>query len=409
MTRNWAGNVRYRGRVHRPSSIDELRRLVAGSARIRALGSGHSFNRIADSPHDLVSLDAMPPLVDVDTARSTVTVAAAVRYARLGPSLHRAGLALPNLGSLPHISVAGACATATHGSGETNGGLATAVSALEIVTADGDLRTVDRTSPDFGGMVVSLGALGVVTRLTLDAVPAFDVRQVVYEDQPFGEDVPGAAYSVSLFTTWTGPRFDQVWLKYRLDAARSVPAPPWPGAVAADGQRHPIAGLPAANCTEQLGVPGPWHERLPHFRAEFTPSSGDELQSEYFVPRERLAAALAALDGIRDRIAPVVQISEIRTVAADELWLSPAYHRDSATIHFTWRPDANAVATAVAAVEERLEPMHARPHWGKLFGAIGAAAIRRYERLPDFRRLAARLDPAGKFANAFTDEHIGRS
>ena len=408
MATNWAGNITFTGRVHRPTSTAQLRGLVATSSRVRALGSGHSFNRIADSAGELVSLDGLPPAIEVDTARSTVRVAAAVRYSQLAPRLHAAGLALANLGSLPHISVAGACATATHGSGDGNGNLATAVRALELVTAGGDLVTVDRSTDSFDGMVVSLGTIGIVTALTLDTVPAFEVRQVVYPDLPrdrFDERILTAAYSVSLFTTWAGPRFEQVWCKY---AGPAEPAPPWPGAIPAGGPLHPIAGQPPTACTRQLGVPGPWHERLPHFRAEHTPSSGDELQSEYWLPRAALADAITALDRIRDRIAPALQISEIRTVAADGLWLSPAYHRDSATIHFTWRPDTNAVAGAIAAVEEALARLDVRPHWAKLFGPLGAAAAGRYERLPGFRRLRANYDPTGKFTNDFTDRLIGR-
>jgi len=369
-----------------------------------------------------VSLDGLPPVIDLDPAGSAVRVAAAVRYAALAPRLHAAGRALANLGSLPHISIAGACATATHGSGDNNGSLATAVRAIELVTAEGDLVTVERSTDGFDGVVVSLGALGVVTGLTLATVAAFDVRQYVYEDLPFdGLDgrILGAAYSVSLFTTWAGPRFEQVWLKHRVNPQpvnpltagplTAEPDPPWPGARVATGQRHPIPGQPAAGCTGQLGAPGPWHERLPHFRPGFVPSSGDELQSEHFVPRADLIAALAALDGIREMIAPVVQVSEIRTVAADGLWLSPCYRRDSATIHFTWRPEPAAVRAAVAAVEDRLAPFDARPHWGKLFGSRGELAIGRYERLADFRRLLDRFDPAGKFGNPFVDRLVHRS
>lgn len=419
---NWAGNVTFTGRVHRPASVAELQRLVAQSRRVRALGRGHSFNRLADGDGELVLLHGLPPDIDIDPELSEVTVAAGVTYAQLAPRLQKAGLALANLGSLPHVSVAGACATATHGSGPVNGSLATAVRGLELVTASGDLVRHGATD----AMVVSLGMLGVVTRLTLSTVPAFTVGQRVYQRLPREvfdeqhEQILASAYSVSLFTTWTWPGFEQVWCKYRLGSVgvrpapqpRSAPAsgpqPPWPGAAAATHPVHPIAALPAAPCTPQLGVPGPWHERLPHFRAEFTPSSGHELQSEYYVPRQHLPQALGALDGIRALIAPVLQISEIRTVAADDQWLSPSHHRDSATIHFTWIFDPAAVAAVVDAVEERLAPYAPRPHWAKLFGSRAAAAIGEYERLPDLQRLLAEHDPAGKFGNDFTDRHIRR-
>ncbi|HTT00104.1 MAG TPA: FAD-binding protein [Streptosporangiaceae bacterium] len=413
---NWAGNVTFSAeRFHRPASLPELQRLVAGSARVRALGTGHSFNRLADTPGDLVSVAGLPRLTEVDTAGSSVTVSAGLRYGELAVALHRAGRALGNLGSLPHISVAGACATATHGSGDGNGNLATAVSAVQLVTADGDLVTVSRDAdPDrFPGTVVSLGALGVVARLTLDTVPTFYIRQYVYEDLPFErvqghfDEIASSGYSVSLFTDWRGPRMSQVWVKQRADdAGAPVLGPRWLGAGRADGPRHPLPGLPAASCTEQMGRPGPWHERLPHFRLEFTPSAGDELQSEYLLPRGAAIDALDALQQIAGPLAGVVQVCEIRTVAPDHLWLSPSYRRDSVAVHFTWVNDWAAVAPVLAQVEQRLVPLHARPHWGKLF-AISPEIVRGlYPRLADFGRLMRRCDPAGKFRNDLLDRYV---
>lgn len=410
---NWAGNVTFTaGRVHRPSSVDELRRLVAGAGRVRALGTGHSFSRIADSPGELVSVAGLPPEVTIDPERRRMSVPAGIRYGELVTRLHRAGFGLPSLASLPHISVAGACATGTHGSGDRVGGLATAVSELELVTAAGDLLRLSRSAdPDrFGGAVVGLGALGVVTRLTLQLVPAFQVRQYVYDDLPYAvlaqrwPEVFAAGYSVSVFTTWTGRSARQVWLKQRDPAA--PPAGDWLGARLATGPRHPIPGGSPEHCTTQLGRAGPWYARLPHFRLEFTPSSGRELQSEYLVPRRRAGEALAGLDRIRDRIAPVLQICELRTVAADELWLSPSYQRDSLAIHFTWVADPAAVGRVLPAVEEQLAPLAARPHWGKLFGTSPAALRRCYPRWADFVRLAGELDPGGKFRNPLLDRYL---
>ncbi|PWR10326.1 FAD-binding protein [Micromonospora sicca] len=388
--------------------MDELRRLVAGSERIRAVGTGHSFNRLGDTTGDLVSLARLPPAVELDPERGTVTVAAALRYGDLATRLHAHGYALANLASLPHISVAGAVATGTHGSGDTHGNLATAVAALELVTADGDLLTVDRADERFAGMVVNLGALGVVTRVTLDVVPTFDVRQYVRLGLPRDalDAAFASAYSVSAFTDWRSARLDQVWRKQRVDQA--PPPADWLGTTAAPAQRHPVPGMPAENCTPQLGVPGPWHERLPHFRLGFTPSSGDELQSEYHVAREVAAEALAALDGVADRIAAVLQICELRTVAADPLWLSPNHGRDSLAIHFTWIGDAAAVTPVVAAVEERLAPFAPRPHWGKVFGLDPAAVAAAYPRHADFLALATDLDPAGKFRTELLDRYFPR-
>ncbi|MGW9194633.1 FAD-binding protein [Micromonospora chersina] len=403
---NWAGNVTWSARArHEPSTLDELRRLVAGAGRVRAVGTGHSFNRLGDTTGVQVSVAGLPPTVALDRDRGTVTVAAGMRYGDLATALHAEGYAVANLASLPHISVAGAVATATHGSGPAHGNLATAVAALELVTADGDLLTVDRADPRFAGLVVHLGALGVVTRLTLDVVPAFEVRQYVRLGLPRAalDDALDAAYSVSVFTGWRSARFDQVWLKQRADQ----PPPPvdWLDTRAADTPCHPVPGMPAENCTEQLGVPGPWHERLPHFRLGFTPSSGDELQSEWHVARSDGAAALAALDPAAERIAAVLQVCELRTVAADGLWLSPNHERDSLAVHFTWVGDPVAVAPVLDEVEERLAPFAPRPHWGKLFTRDPAAA---YPRHDDFRALLREFDPAGKFRTASLDRYFPR-
>ncbi|MGC0328811.1 xylitol oxidase [Streptomyces sp. SAI-170] len=401
---NWAGNITYAaGELHRPHSRDALRALVAESAAVRVLGSGHSFNEIAEpGAHGvLLSLDGLPAEIDVDTAARTVRVGGGVRYARLADAVHAHGLALANMASLPHISVAGSVATGTHGSGVGNGPLAAAVREVELVTADGSVLVIGRGDARFGGAVTALGALGVVTALTLDLEPAFEVEQHVFTELPHAgldfEQVAGAAYSVSLFTDWRAPRFGQVWLKRRTDQ----PLGSFPWAAPATEKLHPVPGMPAVNCTEQFGVPGPWHERLPHFRAEFTPSSGQELQSEYLMARSDAPKALDALDRVRDTIAPVLQICEVRTVAADEQWLSPAYGQDSVAVHFTWIADTAAVLPVVRVVEEALEPFGARPHWGKVFATPAARVRALYPRLDDFAALVRELDPAGKFTNAF--------
>jgi alditol oxidase len=416
---NWAGNVVYStDRIERPRTLEELQVLVSANERVRALGTGHSFNRIADSPGVLVSTAGLPPVMDVDTGRATVMASSGVRYGELARHLHTAGYALHNLGSLPHISVAGACATATHGSGDTVGNLATAVSAMEVVTADGETmalsRDCDPAARDrFRGAVVGLGSLGVVTSLALDIIPAFDVLQYVYEDLPAQRlnacftEIFASGYSVSVFTDWQGLLHNQLWVKRRAGQDDSwAPEPHWMGAKLADGPRHPVPGRPAAHCTQQLGVPGPWHERLPHFRLDFTPSSGEELQSEYLVPRHLGVAALEAVTGLRDRIAPVLQISEIRTVASDYLWMSPSYQRDAVALHFTWIKDTRAVNPVIVAVEERLAPLAARPHWGKLFGMRQQTISALYERYRDFLELLHRHDPAGKFRNDLIDQYF---
>ncbi|GAB4107454.1 FAD-binding protein [Micromonospora taraxaci] len=407
--RNWAGNVRYAARAfHRPTSTDELRRLVAGSTRLRAVGSGHSFNRFGDTDGDLVSLAGLPQTVEVDHERGQVTVSGAMRYGDLARQLHTQGYALANLASLPHISVAGAVATATHGSGQTHGNLASAVAGLELVTADGDLLRVDRDTDRFAGMVVGLGALGLVTRVTLDVVPAFELRQYVRLnlDREALDEALGSAYSVSVFTDWRTPRLREVWRKQAAD--QPPPSADWLGTTAADEPRHPVLGMPPENCTPQLGEPGPWHERLPHFKLGFTPSSGDELQSEYHVPRSAAVDALAALDDVAHLIAPVLLVCELRTVAADELWLSPNHRRDSFVVHFTWIEDTAAVLPVVAAVEERLAPFAPRPHWGKVFVTDPAELASRYPHYADFTTLLTDLDPKGTFRTDVLDRYFPR-
>ncbi|MFF4558059.1 FAD-binding protein [Streptomyces sp. NPDC001422] len=401
---NWAGNITYAAEeLHRPASLAALRALVARSPRVRVLGSGHSFNRIAEPGPDgvLLSLAALPPAIDVDTAARTVRVSGGVRYAELARAVHAKGFALHNMASLPHISVAGSVATGTHGSGVANGSLASAVREIELVTADGSAVSLGRGDDRFDGAVTALGALGVVTALTLDVEPDFGVSQHVFTELPLEgldfETVAASAYSVSLFTDWERPGFRQVWLKRRTDR----PLPDFPWAEPATEAMHPVPGMPARNCTRQFGVPGPWHERLPHFRAEFTPSSGSELQSEYLLARSDALAALHALDAIRGTIAPLLQICEVRTVAADRQWLSPAYGRDTVALHFTWVDDTEAVLPVVRSVERALEPFAPRPHWGKVFAVPPEILRERYARMTDFRTLVDSLDPAGTFTNAF--------
>jgi xylitol oxidase len=392
---NWAGNYTYAAEVvHRPRTLEELRALVAGAERVRVLGSRHSFTGIADS-HELISLEEMPP--DVELGQGTVSCCAGLKYGRLASALKEHGLALHNLASLPHISVAGAVATATHGSGERNGNLATAVAGLELVTADGELVRATRGDPDFAGMVVHVGALGAVTRITLDVEPAYEVATRVFEHVPWGTPVLGAGYSVSVFTRW-GEDMDMVWVKSRVDE----PVPELPG-TPATGERHPLPGISAESCTPQLGVPGPWADRLPHFRMEFTPSNGAEIQSEYFLARDRADEAIAAMREIGPRIRDVLQVCELRAIAADRLWLSPQYGQDTVAIHFTWVRDQPAVERALEHVEGALLPLGALAHWGKLFLQPPA-----YARTGDFLALAERLDPRGAFRNDWLDSKVVR-
>jgi xylitol oxidase len=408
---NWAGNHTYAGEIVRPGSLDELRRIVRTSPRVGFLGSRHAFNAIADSDV-LIDMRALPPRVEIDVERRQVTVGGGMTYAELAPVIEAEGLALANLASLPHITVAGAVATGTHGSGVGNGGLGTAVATLEIVRADGELMRVTRGDRDFDGCVVGLGALGAVVGVTLDLEPTYRVRQWVSEDLPWSsvleqlDDVMACAYSVSLFTRWDGT-VRQAWFKERLDRDERVPPAILHLGTPAAGDLHPVPGMDPVNCTPQRGDAGPWFDRLPHFRIGFTPSNGDELQSEYLVDRAVGADAIAAVAQIGDAIRPALQISEVRTVAADGLWMSPAHGRDSLALHFTWHPAPEPVGAAVALIEAALLPLGARPHWGKVFAAEAGDIAARYPRRGDFVALADRLDPNHALGNAWLTRHVG--
>lgn len=411
---NWAGNRRYHAAgLARPTRMEELQELVATTPRIHALGTGHSFNGVADTTGTQVSLDGLPPFVEIDTQARTATVSAWSTYGDVAPAIDAHGFALATLASLPHISVAGACATATHGSGVANRNLSAAVAAMEIVTGTGERCSVSRAShPDtFPGMVVHLGALGIVVAVTLDLVDSLPVHQRAWVDLPRDhldshlDEVLAGAESVSCFTRWRHDTIETVLHKSRGDPAddpeRIGPA------IRATEQRHPISGLSAEHVTEQLGRPGSWYERLPHFRMGFTPSAGEEIQSEWFVDRAVATDAIDALWDVGDLLDDVLQVSEIRTVAADDLWLSPAYDRDLLALHFTWIREPRVVDRAIDAVEDALAPFDPVPHWGKVSHARRELFARRWDRLDDFAALAARFDPDGRFRNAFLDDALG--
>lgn len=411
---NWAGNLRYAtDRLHAPASVDALCATVARLDRLRILGTRHCFNGIADSDADLVSTAKLDRITQINAEARTVTIEAGVTYGQLGPALHAAGYALPNLASLPHINVAGATATGTHGSGDALRCLSTAVTAIEFVTPDGTLQSLSRADDPavFPGAVVHLGALGVAARLTLAIEPTYDVVQHVYEALPLTtllaefDAAMASGTSVSWFTPWGADLTGDLWVKRRVEPGEPAPPEALFGAALADRKRHPLRGIDPVHCTEQ-GAAGPWHERLPHFRMDFVPSAGDELHAEYILPRERACEALRAVASLRERISPLLWASEVRTVAADDLWLSMAYQRDSVCIQFTWKPDTPGVTALLPDLEAALRPFDARPHWGKLFAADRDRLEALYPRLEDFRALVQRMDRGGKFRNGLVDDLI---
>lgn len=405
----WAGTYTFgAGTLHLPTSLEEAQRLVAGAERIRALGSRHSFNDLADSPGDLISLREVPLGLEVDALNGTATVHGSLTYGAVAAELDAAGFAMPALASLPHISIAGAVATATHGSGNRTPNLAGVVTGVEMIGADGELRWLERGDADFPGAVVALGALGVVTRLRLAVEPTFGVRQDVLNEVRWEtvlerfDEITAAAHSVSIFTRWAEGAVDQIWIKSREDVAPTELF----GGVFATTRQHPILGVDAINATEQGGVIGPWYDRLPHFRMGFTPSNGTEIQSEYLMDRRDAVDAIEVLRGLREQLIPLLQVCEIRTMAADDLWLSAAYDRDTVAFHFTWHAQPEAVQALLPELERALAPFGARPHWGKWFAMDRAGLESVFSRIGDFRALAARLDPTGTFRNAYLDRLV---
>ena len=413
---NWAGNLTYStsNNAH-PTTIEEVIAWTKKYPDFKVLGTRHCFNTIADSKHQFLSIDKLDPDIKLNAQAKEVSVAAGIRYGQLAEWLYKQGWALHNLASLPHISVAGACITATHGSGIKNGNLSTAVKELEFVNGSGERLTVGKSKDGdlFQGSVVNLGGFGVITRVTLAIQPTFNVRQDVYEDLPLAQlekhfdEIMGSGYSVSIFSDWQNKNLSQVWVKSRVEEGQPFHKPDnLFGAKPATRNLHPIKALSAENCTEQMGVPGPWHERLPHFKMNFTPSSGKELQSEFFVPRSRAYEAIMAVESLRDEIGPLLFITELRCIDADEFWMSPCYKRPSLAIHFTWKPDWENVRKLLPKIEAKLAPFSAKPHWGKLFTMAPERFKSLYPRLPDFQKLLKQFDPAGKLKNDFLARNI---
>jgi len=412
--KNWSGNLAYTAsNIVYPDSVEELRYIVRNVNHLRPLGSRHSFNTIADNEHNLISFDKLNQIIALDETAKTLTVQGGVKYGEVCRYIHDRGYALHNLASLPHISVAGSIATATHGSGIANGNLATAVSAIEFVNANGDLITLSRAHDDaFYGAVVGLGCLGPVSTVTLDLQPSFGMQQVVYRNLPFENlrgnftEIMSGGYSVSLFTDWRQAAFNEVWVKCKMENGLPGTFPEsYFGASLAIENLHPIEDQPAENCTEQCAVPGPWYERLPHFKMGFTPSAGAELQSEYFLPIEYASDAIMAMAALAKKITPHIFVSEIRTIDADQLWMSPCYKRRCVALHTTWKQHPEVMGL-LPLVEKQLAPFEPLPHWGKLFTLAPGIIQSRLQELKAFKELMRTYDPDGKFQNTFIQQTL---
>lgn len=412
---NWAGNLEYgTDNVYYPKTVEEVQEVVKKCNKLKPLGSRHSFSKIADSTDNQVSLKELNKVISIDKASNTVTVEGGMKYGELAPYLQKNDYALPNLASLPHIGIAGACSTATHGSGAKNGNLSTAVSAIEFVNASGDIVVLSKKKDgdQFYGAVVGLGALGVITKVTLDLLPAYNMKQVVYRNLPLGElknnfdSIQSKGYSVSLFTDWKNKNINEVWIKKRVEDSGTASEPELYGAKLATQNIHPVEDQPAENVTDQMDSAGPWYERLPHFKMGFTPSVGKELQSEYFVPIEHAYEAMMAMEKLHEKITPHLFISEIRTIHADNFWMSPCYKQTCVALHTTWKQEVETVMNLLPLIEGQLAPFNPRPHWAKLFSLAPPVLQSRYEKLADFKQLIKQYDPEGKFRNEFLERNL---
>lgn len=416
ISQNWSTVVQFQAdQFHAPETVEEVQEIVAQATKVKVVGSGHCFNNIADTTGALLSLKNLDETVTFDKAKNTATIPAGMTYIELAPVLDREGYALRNMASLPHISVIGACMTATHGSGDQVGNLATQIVGLEMVKADGELVQLSRETEGerFDGMVVSLGALGVVTKVTLELVPAFSMRQQIYRGLPLADmaanfdAIMSSGYSVSLFTPWRDKIVNQVWVKQIVPNGEAAPIEPdLFGATLATEKRNPLDGTEAESCNPQLGEPGPWYERLPHFHFRSKLIGEEELQTEYFVDRKDAVNALLTVESLIDKMAPVLKVTEIRSMTADNLWLSMAYGRDTIGIHISWYHHLDEVMKRLPILEQALEPYAARPHWGKLYSMPSEQVSALYERMPDFRTLCAEFDPERKFVNAFLQQYL---
>ena len=402
---NWSKNIEFNDRKYfQPESISELQELIRTNQKIRVRGTAHCFNDIADTSSYAINLSKMPKTIEVDVEKKSVLVAAGLKYGELAPVLHEQGWALDNLASLPHISIAGSISTGTHGSGVKNKNLANQVISFDVVTAEGEIRHIDRSNPAFSAMVVGLGLGGIVYQYELRIEPTYEIRQVVYPNIPLDilqrnfDPIMSTAYSVSYFTDWGSDQVGNLWCKFRAD---EVIPDSIGGCAQADKKYHPITSVNPEACTEQLGVPGDWHQRLSHFKLEFTPSVGEEIQTEFFIDRKDASAAIEVLSKLGDEITPLLWITELRTIAADDLWLSGAYQRDTLGIHFTWKKE-DAIYPVVEKVEAALRPFNYRPHWGKVFTAEAQYLKSVYPKMSEFKALVEALDPNKKFENTFT-------
>jgi FAD-linked oxidoreductase len=426
---NWAGNQRAAARrVVRPTGAADIAELV-GAARaagdtVRAVGAGHSFTGAAATDGIRLELPTDGGPVSIDGAARQVTVPAGMPLHRLNALLAAAGLAMPNLGDIDRQTVAGAISTGTHGTGGRLGGLATFVSGLELVTGTGEtVRCSADSDPDlFDAARVSVGALGVLTEVTLSCVDAFTLRA---DERP----LPLAEVLSTLDElVAANDHFEFYWFPYtgralvkrnnRVTDGSARPLPRWRGflddellsnsvfgAVCRLARRAPRL-VPTINGVSARAL-GARTYTAPSHEVFCTPRRVRFVEMEYAVPRAALPAAFAGLRRAVERCGtPVVFPVEVRVAAADGVWLSTSYGRDSAYVavhQYAGMP----YEPYFREVEAVMRDLDGRPHWGKLHTRNAASLDAAYPRFGDFLAVRDRLDPDRVFVNDYTRQVFG--
>ncbi len=411
--KNWAGNLSFSSKEFiEIDSVKKLQTIVSNARGIKVLASGHSFSDIADTKDTLISIKNLSFEIGIDSNKREALVPAGMQYSDVSRYLEKHGWAVSNMASLGEVTIAGAILTGTHGSGSSNGILSTAVIGFEMVLESGSILTTDReNSSDFPGFIVSLGALGVFTKYKLKIVPSFSIRQVVYENiniESIANNfdlVFDRAYSVSFFSNWAQNSTGQIWMKFLDDSKPFNISSDWIDGNLAKVKQHPVKINDASPCTDQLATSGKWLDRLPHFKLNSSPVSGDEVQTEYLVDRRYVKQYISELAEIGDEIASKVYTTEIRTIKADDLWLSGAYERETVGFHFTWRK-SDSLVNFLPKIESILGKHDGRPHWGKLFDVPKDKLPSRYPKFSDFEVLLQKYDPNKKFRNNFINKYF---
>ena len=429
---NWAKTVYYNHTIHYPKTVEEIQHILQYHAKIRVLGSMHSFNNITKLPQEFngvyISMSNMNQVIKCCRGER-VTIQPGITFGELGEYLHERNFGFHNMASLPHITVGGAISTGTHGAGVFNGNLASHVMQVKLISADGKLRTYRiGQDPEFQHIPVSFGLAGIIVEIELDIVPDYDIQQCIYENLPFNtikksdyKTAFSSAYSFSIFTQWKNRKFTSIWAKYRLRKGRNgneesimIDCPDMNKIKPSSNKVHPLPGGDTSFVSGGIGknYKEPGYVGLPHFLMEGVPSQGEELQSEYFVSSHMFDVVIEVLFHHFEenpKLYDLLYVSEMRFVAGDKLTLSPQHVLGSSIgFHFTWKKEFDQVVDALKGIENVLKPYNALPHMGKLFTMTGRELEGKYgqRNLRAFQSFVAPLDPLKKFVNPFLQNLI---